>query len=92
MTAASVHGDMSVDGRVIRCYACTGAGNYLNQLFSFKFGPAISIYRMAFICFPPIGFAAVIHLHASDCIRYNAQQSDLSFGALDKSMHLGRQL
>jgi len=42
--------------------------------------------------FPANWLAAVIHLHASDCIRYNAQQSDLSFGALDKSMHLGRQL
>lgn len=59
-----------VNGRVIRCYACTGAGKYLNQLFSFKFGPAISIDWMAFVCFSPISFAAVVHLHASDCITY----------------------
>lgn len=72
-------GDTGTEGEV-------GAGKYLNQLFSLKLSPAISIDRMAFVCFPPISFAAVIHLHASNCIRYKAW---VVFNELERRMHLG---
>jgi len=79
---AQVYMQLHVSGwqgnQMLRMHWSTGAGKYLNQLFSFKFGPAISIDWMAFVCFPPIGFAAIIHLHVSKCITYNAWESGWS--------------
>ena len=65
------------------------SSQYLNELFSFKFGPAISIDRMAFVCFPPVGFAAIIHLHASNRIKVQGTAKRAVFNELYKGMRLG---